>query len=121
MGASCFKSAVTHSAPDSAVVARRAKTLATTVQPLAGKHTCRVTSVYDGDTFTVEIKSADTLVQTKIRVIGYDSEEIKCKMYSELKELAPSNELERALDDFCNNRRRREAKDRIVAHKHLIL
>lgn len=52
------------------------------VQPLMGRWNARVTHVYDGDTFTATIENGPHQgLSIKVRVIGFNSEEIKDKRY----------------------------------------
>lgn len=47
---------------------------------LNGRHRVRVVSIYDGDTFTAMWTYAGFVMREKIRVIGYDSPEIKISL-----------------------------------------
>jgi hypothetical protein len=52
--------------------------------------------VYDGDTFTCQFPWDDSTVESPIRIIGFNSEEIKDKSYSSLPAYS-ENPLETAL------------------------
>jgi endonuclease YncB( thermonuclease family) len=68
--------------------------------PLVGKYEATLTEVYDGDTFTCYFDWNRQRCLVKVRVLGYNSEEISQARYSVLKGKQPRNELERALLDF---------------------
>lgn len=50
------------------------------------KYPCRVVSVYDGDTCTVLFKMNRTPVKFKVRMLGYDSPEMKPRLNVENRE-----------------------------------
>ncbi len=52
--------------------------------------------MYDGDTFTCQFPWDDSTVESPIRIIGFNSEEIKDKSYSSLPAYS-ENPLETAL------------------------
>ncbi len=76
-----------------------------------------VSSVYDGDTFTCIVNVNQVPVSVKVRCLGYDSEEIKCKQYSALREYTPRNELERAIMGLVDAKSRARALGQVVDHR----
>lgn len=55
--------------------------------PLVGKYEADVVDVYDGDTFTCTFDWNRQRCLVRIRVIGYNSEEISSNNYAPLKDM----------------------------------
>lgn len=67
-------------------VQTRAPSSSGILNPLVGKYEAVVTEVYDGDTFTCYFDWNRQRCLVKVRVIGFNSEEISCSRYSTLKD-----------------------------------
>ena len=78
-----------------------------------------MTSVYDGDTFTCSLPSQANL-SCKIRVIGYNSEEIKDKRYSDLRETKATNLLEQTLQTWFFQPKAKRTKQEWITMASLV-
>ena len=47
--------------------------------PYAGEHLVQLVSVYDGDTFTIKFVHGKDVIQTKLRIAGIDTPEIRTR------------------------------------------
>lgn len=75
--------------------------------PYVGVYRAKVVALYDGDTFTCQFEHKGNIVETPIRIIGFNSEEIKDKTYSVLDTRDRNNELEHALFQWFHSHKKR--------------
>jgi hypothetical protein len=98
----CSSKESVRASSDPRVTTHKGSPVATVNNHLVGSYVAFVTEVYDGDTFTCYFEKDRLRCLIKVRVIGYNAEEINDKKYSRLKQSSPANDLESRLNDFFN-------------------